>query len=49
MTTTSTMAVIAVFDAICICLMEYMDYSKEKFAVIHPKGAVGERLQKEKY
>ncbi|MFC2144812.1 SIS domain-containing protein [Actinomycetota bacterium] len=47
--TTSTMAVVAVFDAVCICLMKYMDYSKEKFAIIHPKGAVGERLQKEKY
>jgi KpsF/GutQ family protein len=46
--TTSTMAVIAVFDAICICLMEYMDYSEEKFAVIHPEGAVGKRLLKEK-
>ena len=46
--TTSTMAVIAVFDAICICLMEYMDYSKEKFAIIHPEGAVGKRLLKKK-
>jgi KpsF/GutQ family protein len=46
--TTSTMAVVAVFDAVCICLMEYMDYSKEKFAVIHPGGAVGDRLLKEK-
>ena len=48
MATTSTMAVIAVFDAVCICLMEYMGYSKEKFAVIHPEGAVGKRLLKEK-
>ena len=46
--TTSTMAVVAVFDAVCICLMEYMDYSKEKFAIIHPEGAVGDRLLKEK-
>ena len=46
--TTSTMAVIAVFDAVCICLMEYMGYSKEKFAVIHPEGAAGKRLLKEK-
>ena len=22
----------------------YMDYSKEQFAVIHPSGAVGDRL-----
>ena len=46
--TTSTLAVIAVFDAICICLMKYMDFSKDKFAVIHPGGAVGKRLLKEK-
>ena len=39
--TTSTMALIAVFDAVCICIIEYMDYSKEKFSVIHPGRAVG--------
>ena len=44
--TTSTMAVIAVFDAICIAMMYYTDYTKEQFAVIHPGGAVGERLLK---
>lgn len=44
--TASTMAVIAVFDAICIALMFYTNYTKEKFAVIHPGGAVGERLTK---
>lgn len=42
--TSSTLAVISVFDAICITLMQYTDYTKEQFAVIHPKGAVGERL-----
>jgi KpsF/GutQ family protein len=42
--TTSTMAVTVVFDAVCIALMEYTGYSKEQFAVIHPSGAVGERL-----
>jgi KpsF/GutQ family protein len=42
--TTSTMAVIAVFDAICIALMQYTGYTREQFAVIHPGGAVGERL-----
>jgi len=42
--TTSTMAVIAVFDAICICLMSYTGYTREKFSVIHPGGAVGKRL-----
>ncbi len=44
--TTSTMAVVAVFDAICIALMEYTGYTREQFAVIHPGGAVGERLSK---
>lgn len=42
--TASTMAVVAVFDAICIALMHYTGYTREQFAVIHPKGAVGERL-----
>ncbi len=42
--TASTMAVIAVFDAICIALMHYTNYTREQFAVIHPGGAVGERL-----
>lgn len=42
--TASTLAVIAVFDAICICLMQFMNYTREQFAVIHPSGAVGERL-----
>lgn len=42
--TTSTMAVIAVFDAVCIALMTYTGYSRQQFAIIHPSGAVGERL-----
>lgn len=42
--TTSTMAVVAVFDAISIALMKYTGYTKEQFAVIHPGGAVGDRL-----
>jgi KpsF/GutQ family protein len=42
--TASTMAVIAVFDAICIALMQRTGYTREQFAVIHPGGAVGERL-----
>lgn len=44
--TASTMAVIATFDAIAITLMYYTGYRKEQFAVIHPGGAVGERLIK---
>lgn len=42
--TTSAMAVIAVFDAVAIALMQYTGYTREQFAVIHPRGAVGERL-----
>ena len=42
--TTSTMAVVAVFDAVCIALMEHTGYTREQFAVIHPHGAVGEKL-----
>ena len=42
--TASTMAVIAAFDAICVALMAVTGYTKEQFAVIHPGGAVGERL-----
>lgn len=42
--TASTMAVIAAFDAVCIALMQYTQYTKEQFAVIHPGGAVGDRL-----
>ncbi len=45
--TTSTMAVIVTFDAISICVMEYTNYTKEQFGIIHPGGAVGERLLEE--
>lgn len=44
--TTSTMAVVAVFDAVCIALMESTHYTRTQFAIIHPGGAVGERLLK---
>lgn len=42
--TASTLAVIAVFDAICIALMEEKQYTKEHFYRIHPEGGVGKRL-----
>jgi D-arabinose 5-phosphate isomerase GutQ len=42
--TASTLAVIAVFDAVCIALMGVTGYTREQFAVIHPGGAVGDRL-----
>lgn len=42
--TSSTLSVISTFDAICIALMQMTGYTREQFAVIHPGGAVGERL-----
>lgn len=42
--TTSTMAVVAWFDAVCITLMRATGYTRDQFAVIHPGGAVGDRL-----
>jgi KpsF/GutQ family protein len=45
--TASTIAVIALFDAIAVSLMKYTNYTKEQFVIIHPGGAVGERLLKE--
>lgn len=42
--TASTMAVIAFFDAVAILLMEESGYTREQFAIIHPGGAVGDRL-----
>jgi KpsF/GutQ family protein len=47
--TASTLAAIAVFDAICVVLMEKTGYTKEQFEIIHPGGAVGERLLKKKH
>ncbi|MBN2508399.1 MAG: SIS domain-containing protein [Verrucomicrobia bacterium] len=44
--TASTMAVIAVFDAVCIALMRLTRYTRRQFALIHPAGAVGLRLAK---
>jgi len=43
--TSSTLSVIAVFDAICVALMKYTKYTKEMFLKIHPSGAVGKRLK----
>jgi D-arabinose 5-phosphate isomerase GutQ len=43
--TSSTLAVIALFDAIAIAIMRTRGYTKERFAMIHPGGAVGQRLK----
>ncbi len=45
--TASTMAVIAVFDAIAIAITRIRGYSKKQFLLIHPGGDVGNRLLEE--
>ncbi len=42
--TTSFAVTSAVFDAIQTALVEYTEFQNEEFAVIHPGGAVGKRL-----
>lgn len=44
MATASFMATIALFDALLCGIMEETGYRLEQFALIHPGGAVGERL-----
>ena len=42
--TTSTTALCVIFHALQAALIEEIGYQNEQFAVIHPGGAVGERL-----
>ena len=44
--TTSFLVTCAIFDALQAALIEETGYKNEQFAVIHPGGAVGERLNK---
>ena len=44
--TTSTTALCVIFHALQAALIEETDYKNEQFALIHPGGAVGERLNK---
>ena len=44
--TSSFIALSAVFDALQSAVMETTGYTSEQFALIHPGGAVGERLNK---
>lgn len=46
MATSSFVVTIAVFDALLAAIMETTDYRLEQFALIHPGGAVGNRLNK---
>lgn len=44
--TSSTICVLAIFDAITVLMMQQGKYKKDQFAIIHPGGSVGERLKK---
>ncbi|MCL2832747.1 MAG: SIS domain-containing protein [Treponema sp.] len=46
--TTSFVVMCAVFDAIQAALIEETDFHTDTFSIVHPGGAVGERLGKEK-
>ena len=46
--TTSTTALCVIFHALQAALIEETGYKNEQFAVIHPGGAVGERLNSQK-
>lgn len=46
--TASTAAVVAVFDALAIVLMEHRGFTMDQFLTVHPGGAVGERLKDQK-
>lgn len=43
--TSSTICVLAVFDAITVLMMQQAGYKEDQFAIIHPGGSVGERLK----
>ena len=42
--TTSFIVLSAIFDALQASLIEQMDFKNEKFAIVHPGGAVGRKL-----
>lgn len=44
MATASFIATVAIFDAMLVAIMEETGYRLEQFSIIHPGGAVGERL-----
>lgn len=44
--TTSSTALAVIFHVLQTALMEEMDFKNEQFALVHPGGAVGERLNK---
>ncbi|MGV8091087.1 MAG: hypothetical protein AB2L24_04395 [Mangrovibacterium sp.] len=44
MATASFIATVAIFDAMLVAIIEETGYKLEQFSLIHPGGAVGERL-----
>jgi D-arabinose 5-phosphate isomerase GutQ len=44
MATASFIATVAIFDAMLVAIMEETEYRLEQFSLIHPGGAVGEKL-----
>ncbi|MBS0056311.1 SIS domain-containing protein [Yersinia sp. Marseille-Q3913] len=46
--TTSIVLVLALFDAICACLMARSGFTKESLLAVHPGGDVGIELRKQK-
>lgn len=45
--TTSSTSLCVLFHALQAALIDYCDYREEQFGLIHPGGAVGERLNKQ--
>ena len=48
MATASFVATIALFDAMLVAIIEETNYQLEQFGLIHPGGAVGALLNKDK-
>ena len=46
--TTSSVSMAVIFHVLQTAIIEETDYQKEEFALVHPGGAVGERLSAEK-
>lgn len=46
--TSSSMSVLGLFDAICICIIKYNNFTMDDFEINHPGGAVGKRLKNRK-
>jgi len=46
--TTSSTALAVIFHVLQTALIEEIDFKNEQFALVHPGGAVGERLNKDK-